>query len=89
MVPGIIDIKAHVNNQLCHKTSPLVPGVAGAELTTLRYPSLMVAIHSAKKGTSISSIPWVQPESIAQLLVFLATDEARAINGALIPIGST
>lgn len=32
---------------------------------------------------------WVRPESIAQLLVFLASDEASAINGALIPIGST
>ena len=32
---------------------------------------------------------WVKPESIAQLLVFLASDEASAINGALIPIGST
>jgi len=31
---------------------------------------------------------WVKPESIAQLLVFLASDEANAINGALIPIGS-
>ena len=32
---------------------------------------------------------WVKPESIAQLLVLLASDEAPAINGALIPIGST
>jgi NAD(P)-dependent dehydrogenase (short-subunit alcohol dehydrogenase family) len=32
---------------------------------------------------------WVKPESIAQLLLFLASDEASAINGALIPIGST
>jgi NAD(P)-dependent dehydrogenase (short-subunit alcohol dehydrogenase family) len=31
---------------------------------------------------------WVKPESIAQLLAFLASDEAGAINGALIPIGS-
>jgi NAD(P)-dependent dehydrogenase (short-subunit alcohol dehydrogenase family) len=31
---------------------------------------------------------WVQPDSIAQLLVFLASDEAAAINGAFIPVGS-
>ena len=31
---------------------------------------------------------WVKPESIAQLLVFLASDEAGSINGGLIPIGS-
>jgi len=31
---------------------------------------------------------WVKPEAIAALLVFLASDEAEAVNGALIPIGS-
>jgi len=31
---------------------------------------------------------WVKPEAIAALLVFLASDEAEALNGALIPIGS-
>jgi NAD(P)-dependent dehydrogenase (short-subunit alcohol dehydrogenase family) len=30
---------------------------------------------------------WVRPESIAQLVVFLASQEAGQINGALIPIG--
>lgn len=32
---------------------------------------------------------WVRPEAIAALLVFLASDEADAVNGALIPIGSS
>jgi NAD(P)-dependent dehydrogenase (short-subunit alcohol dehydrogenase family) len=31
---------------------------------------------------------WVKPESIAQLLICLASDEASTINGALIPIGN-
>jgi NAD(P)-dependent dehydrogenase (short-subunit alcohol dehydrogenase family) len=30
---------------------------------------------------------WVKPKDLARLLVFLASDEAKAINGALIPIG--
>ncbi|MEP6887805.1 MAG: SDR family NAD(P)-dependent oxidoreductase [Nitrospirales bacterium] len=30
---------------------------------------------------------WVKPESIAQLVVFLASQEAGQVNGALIPIG--
>ena len=30
---------------------------------------------------------WARPESIAQTLIFLASDEAIQINGALIPIG--
>ena len=32
---------------------------------------------------------WVKPEAIGQLLIFLASEEASAINGALVPIGST
>ncbi|WP_447980003.1 SDR family NAD(P)-dependent oxidoreductase [Candidatus Nitrospira bockiana] len=32
---------------------------------------------------------WVKPDAIAGLLVFLISDEARGLNGALIPIGST
>ncbi len=32
---------------------------------------------------------WVRSEAIAALLVFLAYDEADALNGALIPIGSS
>ena len=30
---------------------------------------------------------WARPESIAQTLIFLASDEASQINGALIPVG--
>jgi NAD(P)-dependent dehydrogenase (short-subunit alcohol dehydrogenase family) len=30
---------------------------------------------------------WVRPESIAQTLLFLASDEAGQINGALVPVG--
>jgi NAD(P)-dependent dehydrogenase (short-subunit alcohol dehydrogenase family) len=32
---------------------------------------------------------WVTPDSIARLLVFLASDDARDVNGGLIPIGPT
>jgi NAD(P)-dependent dehydrogenase (short-subunit alcohol dehydrogenase family) len=31
---------------------------------------------------------WVKPEAIADLLLFLASDEAVGINGALIPLGT-
>jgi NAD(P)-dependent dehydrogenase (short-subunit alcohol dehydrogenase family) len=30
---------------------------------------------------------WVKPESIARLLVFLASDDASQVSGALIPVG--
>jgi NAD(P)-dependent dehydrogenase (short-subunit alcohol dehydrogenase family) len=31
---------------------------------------------------------WTKPESIAETLLFLASDEAAQISGALIPIGA-
>jgi NAD(P)-dependent dehydrogenase (short-subunit alcohol dehydrogenase family) len=31
---------------------------------------------------------WTKPESIAETLLFLASDEAGQINGAMIPIGT-
>jgi len=30
---------------------------------------------------------WVKPESIAELLIFLASEEASQVNGALVPVG--
>jgi len=30
---------------------------------------------------------WVTPEALAQTILFLASDEAQAINGAMIPVG--
>jgi len=31
---------------------------------------------------------WVKPEWMAQLLLFLASEDAGELNGALIPVGS-
>jgi NAD(P)-dependent dehydrogenase (short-subunit alcohol dehydrogenase family) len=31
---------------------------------------------------------WVKPEAIAEVLLFLASDAAGDINGALIPLGT-
>jgi len=30
---------------------------------------------------------WVTPEMLAQTILFLASDEAQAINGAIVPVG--
>jgi len=31
---------------------------------------------------------WVKPQAIAEVLLFLASDAASGINGALIPLGT-
>lgn len=56
--------------------------VNGVLPTTIDTPANRKSMPTADFNT------WVKPESIAQLLVFLASEEAGAINGALIPIGS-
>lgn len=40
------------------------------------------AMPTADRGT------WIKPESIARVILFLASDEARAINGASVPVFS-
>ena len=52
-------------------------------------PSIIDTPANRKSMPSADYSQWVTPESIAQLLVFLASEEASAVNGALIPIGST
>ncbi len=45
-----------------------------------------LANHASMPHTDPSM--WTKPESIADTLLFLASDEARQINGAMIPIGT-
>lgn len=49
--------------------------------TTIDTPANRKAMPTADPSK------WARPESIAQALIFLASDEAIQINGALIPIG--
>ena len=50
--------------------------------TTIDTPANRKSMPDADPAT------WVKPESIAELLIFLASDEGGAVHGALIPIGS-
>ena len=52
-------------------------------------PTVIDTPANRKNMPSADYSQWVTPESIAKLLVFLASEEASAVNGALIPIGST
>ncbi|MEP6601829.1 MAG: SDR family NAD(P)-dependent oxidoreductase [Nitrospirota bacterium] len=57
--------------------------VNGILPATIDTPANRESMPQADRST------WVKPESIAQVLVWLMSDEAAAINGALIPVGST
>ena len=50
-------------------------------------PSTIDTPANRKAMPAADPSKWVRPESIAQALIFLASDEAIQINGALIPIG--
>ena len=50
-------------------------------------PSTIDTPANRKAMPAADASKWVRPESIAQALIFLASDEANQINGALIPIG--
>jgi len=55
--------------------------VNGILPSTIDTPANRKSMPHADRST------WVKPESIAQVLVWLMSDEPAAINGALIPIG--
>jgi NAD(P)-dependent dehydrogenase (short-subunit alcohol dehydrogenase family) len=55
--------------------------VNGVLPTTIDTPA------NRKSMPDADTSKWVKPESIAQLLIFLASQEAGQLNGAVIPIG--
>jgi NAD(P)-dependent dehydrogenase (short-subunit alcohol dehydrogenase family) len=50
-------------------------------------PSTIDTAANRKSMPTADPSKWARPESIAQTLTFLASDDASQINGALIPIG--
>ena len=62
--------------------------VAGSGVTVNGVlPSTIDTPTNRKSMPDADSSKWVRPESVAKLLVFLASDEASQVNGALIPVG--
>jgi len=50
-------------------------------------PSTIDTPANRKSMPDANPSKWAKPESIAQLLIFLASEEAGQLNGALIPVG--
>lgn len=62
--------------------------LAGSEVTVNGVlPSTIDTPANRKSMPDGDPAKWVKPESIAQLLIFLASEEAGQLNGALIPVG--
>ncbi|HEU5309915.1 MAG TPA: SDR family oxidoreductase, partial [Candidatus Eisenbacteria bacterium] len=49
-------------------------------------PSMVDTPANRKEMPNADPASWVQPEEIAELLLYLASDRASATSGALIPI---
>ena len=74
-----------------------VPWLAGRQLasTTIRYPQALQEakgtspepppedeVVAAQSRKTPLGVPWVEPEDVAPVVVFLASDEARMVSGA-------
>ena len=50
-------------------------------------PTTIDTLANRKSMPDADSSKWVKPESVAQTLIFLASEEAGQVNGGLIPVG--
>jgi NAD(P)-dependent dehydrogenase (short-subunit alcohol dehydrogenase family) len=51
----------------------------------LEHPALNDVID-LYRGLNLLPVPWVEPEDVANALLFLASDEARYITGVAFPV---
>lgn len=71
-----------------HKlTEALAEELAGTSVTVNAIlPSIIDTPTNRKDMPDADTSQWVKPEAIADVILFLASDAARAITGALIPV---
>lgn len=71
-----------------HKlTEALAEELAGTTVTVNAIlPSIIDTPTNRKDMPDADTSQWVQPAAIAEVILFLASDKARAITGALIPV---
>jgi NAD(P)-dependent dehydrogenase (short-subunit alcohol dehydrogenase family) len=68
------------------RCNAICPGATRTNIAESMTPERMDATGSARAGAYAALIPaLLDPEDIAALALFLASDEARRINGAIIP----
>lgn len=72
------DIRVNTVNPLAVNT-PMVagPGIA-------RVVETMAALHPA--ATDAPRVPWVEPEDVSEVVLYLASDEAKSVTGVQVPV---
>lgn len=68
------------------RTNAICPGGTATNIQESMVPERMNAEGGARAGLFATLIPaYLQPDDIAYLALFLASDESRHVNGAIIP----
>lgn len=70
-----------------HKlTESLAEEMKGKVRVNAVLPSILDTVQNRKDMPNADPSKWVQPDDLAKVMLFLASDDARAITGALVPV---
>lgn len=70
-----------------HKlTESLAEELKGKVRVNAVLPSILDTAQNRKDMPNADPAKWVQPDDLAKVMLFLASDDARAITGALVPV---
>lgn len=75
------------SKQGVHKlTESMAEELKGKVRVNAVLPSILDTPQNRKDMPSVDPAIWVQPEDLAQVMLFLASPDARAVTGALVPV---
>jgi len=69
-------------------TESLAAELAGRVRVNAVLPLILDTPQNRRDMPDIDPASWTKPAAVADVIVFLATEASRAINGALIPVSA-